>query len=152
MRYAAFLLASWCGAASVPDHALTPGAVLAVTKSDVCVPGYSKKVRHVPVSVKRQVFAEYKIPYSQHRLYEVDHLSSLEISGSNSLKNLWPEPYDLCVNGKQIGARTKDRLENEMHRRVCNGMLDLNQAAREIASDWISAYRKYVGELPPCQR
>jgi hypothetical protein len=36
----------------VPDPAKTPGDTLAVTKADICVPGYSKKVRNVPESVK----------------------------------------------------------------------------------------------------
>ena len=38
----------------VPDPAKTLGDVLQVTRADICVPGYSKKVRNVPESVKRQ--------------------------------------------------------------------------------------------------
>ncbi|MFL6465327.1 MAG: hypothetical protein ACJ73N_13070, partial [Bryobacteraceae bacterium] len=37
-------------AGSLPDTKLTPGATLDVTKDDICTPGYSKKVRDVPVS------------------------------------------------------------------------------------------------------
>jgi len=40
---------------------LTPGATLEVTTADICVPGYTKKVRDVPDSVKRQVYAAYGI-------------------------------------------------------------------------------------------
>jgi len=33
---------------------------------------------------------------------------------------------------------------------VCAGALDLKTAQREIATDWIAAYRKYVGtDIPP---
>ena len=39
-----------------PDPKLTPGAVLEVTKEDICTPGYTKKVRDVPAAVKRQVY------------------------------------------------------------------------------------------------
>jgi len=46
----------------MPDSAKTPGDVLEVTKADICVPGYSKKVRDVPESVKRQVYASYGEP------------------------------------------------------------------------------------------
>ena len=62
-----------------------------MTKSDICVPGYSKKVRNVPESVKKQAYAEYGITLHQPKEYEVDHLISLELGGSNSLKNLWPQ-------------------------------------------------------------
>jgi hypothetical protein len=75
----------------VPDPAKTPGDTLAVTKSDTCVPGYSKKVRNVPESVKKQAYAEYGITSHKPKEYEVDHLISLELGGSNSLKNLWPQ-------------------------------------------------------------
>jgi hypothetical protein len=39
----------------LPDPKLTPGDVFDVTASDVCTPGYSKKVRNVPQSMKEQV-------------------------------------------------------------------------------------------------
>ena len=35
----------------MPDPTKTPGDVLEVTKVDICVPGYTKKVRDVPESV-----------------------------------------------------------------------------------------------------
>ena len=52
------------------------------------------------------------VPY-QH---EVDHLISLELGGSNAIRNLWPEPY-----AGRWGARTKDVLENRLHDLVCEG-------------------------------
>jgi hypothetical protein len=51
----------------MPDPRLTPGATLPVTRDDICVPGYTKKVRNVPQSVKDQVFAEYGITSHQPR-------------------------------------------------------------------------------------
>ena len=35
-----------------------------MTKADICVPGYSKKVRDVPQSVKNQVYASYGITHT----------------------------------------------------------------------------------------
>ncbi len=73
-----------------PDPKMTPGAVLPVTREDICVPGYTKKVRNVPEAVKRQVYASYGITSHKAGDFEVDHLISLELGGSNSPKNLWP--------------------------------------------------------------
>ena len=77
----------------LPDPKLTPGDVLAVTKSDVCTPGYSGKVRNVPQAVKQQAYQNYGILQHKSGDFEVDHLISLELGGSNSIKNLWPESY-----------------------------------------------------------
>ena len=43
----------------------------------------------------------------------------------------------------------KDALERKLHKLVCAGQLDLKTAQREIASDWIEAYQKYVHKTPP---
>jgi hypothetical protein len=130
----------------MPDPAKTPGDVLEVTKSDICVPGYTKKVRDVPESVKRQVYASYGITSHAPREYEVDHLISLELGGSNSIKNLWPQSYKT----QPYNATVKDKLENKLHKLICDGVIDLQTAQRAIATDWIGAYRKYVGaDLPP---
>ena len=127
------------GAPLLPDAKMTPGATLPVTKDDICVPGYTKKVRNVPASVKKQVYAEYGIASHRPGDYEVDHLISLELGGSNSVKNLWPQSYKT----QPWNARVKDALENEMHSEVCDGRLDLAKAQHDIATDWITAYKKY---------
>ena len=46
----------------------------------------------------------------------------------------------------------KDVLEGKLHNLVCAGKLDLKTAQREIASNWIEAYKKYVGESPPTSK
>jgi hypothetical protein len=132
-------------AAFLPNPHLTPGATLAVTKEDVCTPGYSKKVRNVPLAVKQQVYAEYGIKSHKAGEYEVDHLISLELGGSNSLLNLWPEPYGT----KPWNAHVKDTLENELHAEVCAGQITLEQAQAEIRTDWISAWQKHFKRLAP---
>ena len=122
-----------------PDPVMTPGGVLPVTKEDICVPGYSKKVRNVPIGVKRKVYDAYGITQHKTGEYEIDHLISLQLGGSNSVKNLWPQSYLT----QPWNAHVKDALENRLHSEVCKGHLDLATAQREIATDWIAAYQKY---------
>ena len=40
--------------------------------------------------------------------------------------------------------KARAALERKLHKLVCAGQLDLGTAQREIASDWIEAYKKYV--------
>ena len=128
----------------LPDAKLTPGDTLDVTKEDICVSGYSKKVRDVPQAVKEQAYKEYGITQREPGEYEVDHLISLEIGGSNSIKNLWPESY----RTEPWNAHTKDKLENKLHEMICSGQIDIKTAQHEIATNWIDAYKKYVQEQP----
>jgi hypothetical protein len=125
----------------LPDPIKTPGDTLDVTASDICVLGYSSKVRNVPQSEKDQVYQEYGITSRAPGSYEVDHLISLELGGSNSISNLWPESYTGDWN-----AHIKDKLENKLHDLVCNGTLDLKSAQQQIATNWIAAYQQYLGQ------
>lgn len=79
-----------------PNPSLTLGdAFQNVTVQDICTSGYTKRVRNVPVELKRQVYQEYSIRYPEPRgAYEVDYFIPLELGGSNSIKNLWPEPAE----------------------------------------------------------
>ena len=124
---------------------MTPGDTLDVTVQDLCVPGYTQKVRNVPQAVKRQVYAEYGITSHQPGEYEVDHLISLELGGSNSVKNLWPQSYET----QPWNAHIKDDLENKLHEMVCTGQLDLKTAQHDIATDWIGTYKKYFNTNQP---
>lgn len=127
---------------------MTPGATLPVTTGDICVSGYSEKVRNVPLSVKKQVYAEYGITHHGRGEFEVDHLISLELGGSNSIKNLWPQSYLT----QPWNAHVKDKLENELHDEVCSGKIDLPTAQHEIATDWIAAYKKHFHTTGPLTR
>jgi hypothetical protein len=128
----------------VPDPAKTPGDVLDVTAADICVPGYSRRVRNVPIEIKRRAYASYGIRTHEPGEYEVDHLISLQLGGSNSLRNLWPQSF----RTQPWNAYVKDALENELHRRVCAGTIDLRKAQQVIAHDWVSGYRTYVHPYP----
>ncbi|MEI5617048.1 HNH endonuclease signature motif containing protein, partial [Streptomyces brasiliscabiei] len=78
-----------------PDPKLSPGDVNPdLTAAVLSSPGFTtKKYRNVPQSVKDQVYAEYNITSHKPGDYEVDHIISLELGGSNDIKNLWPQPY-----------------------------------------------------------
>jgi hypothetical protein len=143
--------------AYLPDPVLTPGAVLPVDAAAICRPGYARSARDVPESVKDAVYARYGITSRRTREYEVDHLISLELGGANTsdphlpdyLKNLFPEPYDLVVDGRQMGAREKDKAETATHHAVCRGAIRLEDAQAQMARDWTQLYRRFVApEFP----
>ncbi len=131
--------------AYLPNSTLTPGDTLPVSMQDVCTPGYAHRVRDVPYEEKQQVYDEYGMPHHAPRQYEVDHLISLELGGSNRKKNLWPQPYFT----RPWNAHVKDKLENELHRLVCDGKLTLPAAQHMIASNWIAAYRQVFHTQQP---
>jgi len=130
----------------VPNPALTPGVVdPAKTLDVICVPGYTSQpgVRNVTQATKNAVFKEYNVD-SKADQFEIDHLISLELGGSNDIHNLWPEAY----NTKPLNAHVKDVLENKLHALVCSHKADLAAVQHDIALDWRAAYVKYVGPLP----
>jgi hypothetical protein len=129
----------------LPDANMTPGDAFDVATQDICVHGYARKVRDVPAEMKRQVYREYGIISHGPGDYEIDHLIPLELGGSNSIKNLWPESH----RTSPWNAQVKDRLEDKLHELVCSGQLDLKTAQQAIASNWIEAYKKYVSPNPP---
>jgi hypothetical protein len=126
----------------VPNRALTPGAVLTTSRRRVCTPGYAASVRDVPDSEKDAVYARYHVTHVPYT-HEVDHLVSLELGGSNTISNLWPEPY-----AGRWGAHTKDAVENRLHALVCTGQLSLVRAQQIEATNWVAAYRRYLGTPP----
>lgn len=123
-----------------PDPLKTPGAVFPeATRETVCVSGYSASVRSVPGSLKKKIFALYGIDPKSGR-FEVDHLIPLELGGSNSVKNLWPQSF----TSHPYNARAKNRLENRLRKMVCSGAITLKKAQEAIAKDWTKAYKKYM--------
>jgi hypothetical protein len=120
------------------DSACTPGDIFPnVTKDDICRSGYARSVRNVPTSEKNQVYAEYGITHHSAGQYEVDHLVSLELGGSNDISNLWPE-----AASPKPGFHEKDKVENYLHDQVCSGAISLQQAQTEIATNWLTVYNQ----------
>ncbi|MEI6480301.1 MAG: HNH endonuclease signature motif containing protein [bacterium] len=134
-KYGVQTKTSHCIVSELPDPACSPGAVLTTNVKTICTVGYTKTVRDVSTATRKKVFSEYGIPYSQSSNYEVDHIISLELGGSNDISNLFPESYTIKDN-----ARIKDVFENYLHKQVCNGSMTVTEAQKEISSDWLTYY------------
>jgi hypothetical protein len=92
-------------------------------------------VRNVTTSTKNMVYTEYGITHHTTGEYEVDHLVSLELGGSNDISNLWPE-----AASPRPGFHEKDKVENYLHAQVCSGAISLARAQLEIAGNWLDVY------------
>jgi len=93
----------------------------------------------ISMAVRQAVFHEYGMDGSRLPEYEVDHLITPELGGTDDIQNLWPEPYATT----EWNAHVKDELEDRLRQLVCQGKLDLPTAQRDISTNWISAYQKY---------
>jgi len=132
-------------ARATPDPNLTPGVTLTATRSDVCSAGVTETIPQIPRQVAWQVFAAYGIREPKPNAYELDYLISPSLGGADNIRNFWPQPY----GGTVWNAHIKDALEDYLHRMVCEGKVDLATAQYDIASDWISAYKKYFQTAKP---
>lgn len=133
-------------------HANTTGETYKnLSQGDLCQVGYTSTVRNVTTYTKHQVYAMYGVEAGHYREVEVDHFISLELGGDNDLVNLWAEPYEcyLVVNGENLrmGAREKDVVETNLHRRVCSGEITLAQAQVTITTDWVTYYLQLKGKI-----
>src|SRR4051812_842892 len=122
----------------VPASGLTPGKTRPVTLSDICGGRYGKNAE-VLAAVRKQVFAKYGLQGAKASDYEVDYLITPALGGVDDVRNLWPQPY----HSRLWNAHTKDALEDRLQQMVCSGEVDLRTAQRDIARNWIEAYRKY---------
>ena len=139
-------------AGGLPDALLTPGAIdPSITQENiqqtVCVKGYTKTVRpptYFTNRLKKSQIREYGFADHDPSNYEEDHLIPLSIGGHpTDERNLWPQ-----ARRSEWGADKKDQLEVVLYKLVCSGRVPLADAQREMAQDWISAWKRYV----PSQR
>jgi hypothetical protein len=125
-------------AVAIPNPSLTPGATVLESPGEVCQESNTKN-KAVPVALRRQVFDEYGIKAGSPTAYEVDYLITPALGGADDIHNLWPQSYTATIWNAQV----KDALEDHLRDLVCDGQLDLATAQREIAMNWIDAYKKY---------
>jgi hypothetical protein len=125
-------------AGALPIAALTPGATAHVTVDDLCA-GRGPSKEEITLAVRLAVLRDYGMEALPEADYELDYLITPELGGSSDRRNLWPERY-----GSRVwNARVKDELEQLLPSLVCRGSVDLTTAQRDIAVDWIAAYKKY---------
>jgi hypothetical protein len=134
---------------TLPDPVLTPGDTREISIDVLCDPNtrtaeYRKGLKD---SVKEMAYTLYHLA-THNSLWclgggcEVDHLISIELAGSNDIKNLWPQKYiGLC------NARDKDKLENRLHKMVCHDKtLTLQDAQTKIRTNWVQTYKEVFGK------
>jgi hypothetical protein len=132
----------------LPDPRFTPGSTRQANLADLCAIDKEEVVRHVPTPVVQQIFQEYGIRRLVTSDFEVDYLITPGLGGSDDVRNLWPEPHSNVLWSSYV----KDQLEDRLHRMVCERKITLDQAQRDIASNWISAYKKYFQTDKPLAR
>ncbi len=118
------------------DKACTPGDIIkSATKEQICTPGYASSVRNVTTATKSRVYAAYGIKHHVSGEYEIDHLVSLQLGGSNDISNLWPE-----AASPTPGFHEKDKVENYLHDQLCSGKMSLHDVQVKIATNWLDVY------------
>jgi hypothetical protein len=134
---------SGCTPGPNPDRRCSPGAYSSgLLRSVLCSPGFhTSTIRHVSDSDRRAVDVEYGMePRGYGSTLEIDHIIPLELGGSNSFANLYPE--------RAPGFRVKDKLENRLHQMVCSGSITLRAAQLGIAQNWQILYAQVFGTRP----
>jgi hypothetical protein len=140
----------------LPDARLTPGDIASTNTNEVCTAGYADRHRDVSAAKKKAIYAAYGLVaggrwrwvLGVHVFdsdFEVDHLISLQLGGSNDPRNLWPQSY----RTRTFNATSKDSLENRLHWLVCHDRLQLAEAQRVIRVNWMDAYREFILNGPP---
>ena len=144
----ALLSTSLAMAGDLPKPDLTPGATNPdVTQENiqqtVCVHGYTKTIRppaYYTNRLKKIQIRQYGYDDTRPSDYEEDHLIALSIGGAPmNDNNLWPQPRN-----SEWGAKKKDDLEFVLYKMVCENEIGLKQAQKEMATNWIDAYKRYV--------
>lgn len=132
---------------TLPDY---PGAInhtLTDPTTTICNKNWSTSSIRPPTSytnpLKAKRLAEFNAKYgTTYKMAdgELDHIISIELLGDpTDPNNLDFEPYNI-----PMGAHQKDSLENDLHRRVCNGSITVAEAQKEIRTDWVAAYNNML--------
>jgi hypothetical protein len=120
---------------TLPNPALTPGVVRTADPADVCGDRSTRQYRHWSRARDDRILAEYGLPPGP---------LPLDLGGADVDANLWTEPRRSIE--PLWNAERKDRLEWHMADLVCSGQLDLHVAQEAIRTNWVDAYRTYIGE------
>jgi hypothetical protein len=58
----------------------------------------------------------------------------------------WPPRRPESRDTAPWNVGVKDRLESYLHVEVCTGHIAVQDVQKDIAADWMAAYRRYLGE------
>ena len=135
----------------LPDPTCTPGASNPTLTTEVLQnPEFRTEcVRNdaTTESQKAETYKWYNIPHPDPntgamQTCELDHLISLELGGSDQLENLWPQCGPPGVVLVERYFKQKDTVENYLAKQVKDGLIDLGEAQKGIATDWT----RYISE------
>jgi anti-sigma factor RsiW len=130
---------------ALPVASITPGATWDVSLEELC--SGALRVRPITVAIREQVLSAYSVENVPPEQYELDYLVTPELGGATDARNLWPQRYALPI----WNARVKDELERLLPQLVCRHQLNLATAQRDMAVDWIAAYKKYFNTDVPLE-
>jgi len=123
--------------AQLPAKDYTPGKTAKVTKDEVCSVDYVNSVKPVKDRDAADALSSYGLQPSSGR--ELFQLIPSSLGGTNDKENLWPLP-----NSREFGPAQKKALDDQLHKMVCDGSLELKTAQDALKRNWMDAYRKYV--------
>jgi len=129
----------------VPNKSLTPGAIQSVEQTEICTAEDKDPAWLISAPVEQEAFEEYGVVNSRAKKYQLDYLIPPALGGTADIHNLWPQPYSEAG----WNAHAKDELEDRLRQLVCEGRLSLPEAQRELATDWIGAYKNYFDASGP---
>lgn len=129
----------------LPDPTCTPGAINPTVTAQVLQdPDFRTEcIRNdaTTESQKSETYKWYDLPHPEHntgvmQTCELDHLISLELGGSDQLENIWPQcgPSGVVLDERYF--KRKDTVENYLAKQVKDGLMDLGEAQKGIATDW----------------
>ena len=142
---------SCTSANGLPDRLCTPGATnpdvtQATINITICVTGYAAQIRPAATytnSLKIDHMRAYGYAAQAPGDFEEDHLIALEVGGDpRDPKNLWPERL---TGGS--GALQKDRAENWARDEICAGRMQLADAQKRMAADWVELYNAMLAAI-----
>jgi hypothetical protein len=123
---------------ALPIASLTPGATWNLSVGELCAPARHEQ-RQVSNAIRVDVVRAYGMERVPADEYELDYLITPELGGAPTAQNLWPQRYA----SRTWNARVKDQLEQLLPTMVCDGEVSLQTAQKDLAVDWVAAYKRY---------
>jgi anti-sigma factor RsiW len=129
---------------ALPIASLTPGAAWNLSRAELCSPARHEE-RRIANEVRATVVRNYGVEHLSPDEYELDYLITPELGGAPTAENLWPQMY----RARTWNALVKDQLEDLLPTLVCDGTMSLQAAQRDLADDWIAAYKRHFQTAVP---